>query len=60
MMTKEIKEVAYERRYISKELCRVLDKIRENVGEYAWHALKITDVEASRILAKKVIEAKIV
>jgi len=58
-MNKE-KSNGIERRYIARELCEVLDKIKENVNDYAWQTLKVTDAEASRILAKKAIEAKIV
>lgn len=55
-----IKAEGNERRYISKEMCELLDKIKENVSEFAWSSLRITDAEASRILVKKVADAKLV
>ena len=55
-----IKSNGIERRYISKDLIDILDKIKENVLEYGWRAVRITDAEASIILAKKVLQAKIV
>lgn len=43
-----------ERRSISKELCEILDNIKANVSHYAWDEIKISDAEASKILAKKI------
>jgi len=57
---KEKKTNGVERRYISKELCELLDKVKANVQEYGWNVLRITDVEASKILAKKAIQANII
>ena len=47
------KEKEYERRSISKELCIILDKQKMKVNEFAWNSLKISDVEASKIIARK-------
>lgn len=44
---------AYERRNISKEMCEIMDKQKEKVNEFAWNALRISDVEASKMIARK-------
>jgi len=51
------KENGIERRSISKELGEILDRIKLNVDNYTWNSVKISDAEASKILAKKIISA---
>jgi len=46
-----------ETRRICKELCKILDKQKEKINDFAWNALKITDAEASRVIARKYKEA---
>lgn len=53
------KEKNFERRRICKELCELLDKQKEKVNDFAWNALKISDVEASRMIARKFKDAKL-
>jgi len=49
----------FERRNISKGLGEVLDKIKERVKDYGHGFVKISDVEASNILLKKIKDAGI-
>lgn len=51
---KQVKEV--EVRKISKELCEILDKLKEIVSDFGWGELKVSDTEVSRILARKIRE----
>lgn len=58
-MKKQKQEKNYERRNICKELCGLLDLQKEKVNEFAWDALKISDVEASRMIARKFRDARL-
>lgn len=51
------KENGIERRSVSSELGEILDRIKLNVDNYTWNSVKISDAEASRILAKKIVSA---
>lgn len=53
---KEVKEKSFGRRSISKELCEILDNEKEKINHYAWGSLKVSDVEASRVVAKKYLK----
>ncbi|MEX0597452.1 MAG: hypothetical protein WD512_13235 [Candidatus Paceibacterota bacterium] len=53
---KEEIEKKFERRSIGKELCEILDNEKEKINHYAWDSLKISDVEASRVIAKKYLK----
>lgn len=55
----EKKDNGIERRSISKELGEVLDRIKLNVDNYTWNSVRISDAEASKILAKKIIKAEL-
>jgi len=57
MVEEKKKDNGIETRRICKELCEILDKQKEKINDFAWDSLKITDAEASRVIARKYKDA---
>lgn len=44
---------------ISKELADLIEKMKEPIQEFSWEAIKPSDYEASKILARKIKDLKL-
>ena len=44
---------------ISKTLYECILKIKEDLKEYGWNVVQISDADASAVLAEKIIDSKI-
>lgn len=52
-----MEEPTYKRINVSIELIEIINKQKEKINDFAWDALKITDVEATKVIARKIKEA---
>lgn len=60
MVKKKKKLTNWKVRKISNELGDLIDKMKKPIEEFSWGAVKVSDHEASKVLARKITEAKIV
>lgn len=56
--SKEMLEKDFERRYVSKEFCELIDKHKEKINDFARNSFKrVGDITATRDMARKYKEA---
>lgn len=60
MAKKKERTETTEVRKIAKELGELIDLMKLVINDYAWHGLKISDADASRVLANKIKESGLV
>jgi hypothetical protein len=53
----EIKEIKFKRTNVAMELINIIDLEKQKIIDYSHDCIKVTDVEATRLIAKKYLES---